>query len=99
MGPAFQKDLKNLSYLSISEYQGCGVFTDFWSVLSSIILENYFLGIYKLSFTKNEKGKQKCHPHSSSSTQRVFEEWFMRSFIFKWMDNFMYEELMKQDQS
>lgn len=53
MGPAFQKDLKNLSYLSISEYQGCGVFPDFWSVLSSIILENYFLGIYMLSLAKN----------------------------------------------
>lgn len=29
MGPAFQRDLNSLSHLSISEYQGCGVFTDF----------------------------------------------------------------------
>lgn len=42
MGPAFWKDLKNLLYLSISEYQGCGLITDLCSVLSSIILENFF---------------------------------------------------------
>lgn len=48
---------------------------------------------------ESKKKTKKCHPHCASSTKKVLEEWFMRSFIFKCMNNFMYEELMKQDPS